>query len=247
MKTSINPSVIQQFLSSRIHNRQENYIHPPYEMELKLTDAITMGNDELAHAILKEINQLEGATLAANPIRSRKNALIAVCTLFTRAIIKGGVDPETAFHLSDAYIMELEKTNDLDRLNQMEYEMLAHFIKTQHEESSSNTYSHPVNLAISYIYENILEELSLEVIASRIYVHPNYLSSRFKKETGLTITEFINKKRIEESKYFLLHTNTSISGISFLFKFCNQSYYTALFKKLNGITPREFRQLKQTV
>lgn len=208
-------------------------------------DAIARADEKRAQEILLEINKLEGATLATDPVRSRKNSLIAMCTLFTRAIIKGGIDPETAFHLSDTYIMELEKHNNIEILNELEYEMLYHFIKTVKDKGAGINYSRTVRMAISYIYENILQELSLNIIAQHVFVHPSYLSSQFKKEVGISITNFINKKRIEESKYFLIHTDTSISDIALLFKFCNQSYYTSLFKKYNGMTPKEFRELKQ--
>lgn len=247
MKTSINPSVIQQFLESRIQNKQDHFIHPPFELEQQLLDALSLGNESLAVATLKKINELDGAVLATNTIRSKKNALIAVCTLFTRAIIKGGVYPEIAFDLSDANIREIEKLNDVDSLYTFEYDMLFHFLKTLEDEKNSTSYSHPIKLSISYIYNNILNELSLDIIAKHVYVHPNYLSTRFKKEVGTTVVDFINKKRLEESKYFLVHTNTSISDIALLFKFCNQSYYTSLFKKHTGMTPKEFRKRKKQI
>ncbi|AIE59035.1 AraC family transcriptional regulator [Bacillus methanolicus] len=245
MKPSINPAIIKQFLLSRVQNQERNYFHPPFNLEQQLMDAIARADEKRAQEILLEINKLEGATLATDPVRSRKNSLIAMCTLFTRAIIKGGIDPETAFHLSDTYIMELEKHNNIEILNELEYEMLYHFIKTVKDKGAGINYSRTVRMAISYIYENILQELSLNIIAQHVFVHPSYLSSQFKKEVGISITNFINKKRIEESKYFLIHTDTSISDIALLFKFCNQSYYTSLFKKYNGMTPKEFRELKQ--
>ncbi|PLR96538.1 helix-turn-helix transcriptional regulator [Bacillus sp. T33-2] len=247
MTPSINPAVIKQFLLSRVRNQQENYLHPPYNMEQQLMAAITRCDDGLAVEILDKINGLEGATLATEPVRSRKNSLIAMCTLFTRAIIKGGIHPETAFHLSDAYILEFEKHSSLEALNRLEYDMLYHFIKTLKEETTVRNYSRTVNLAISYIYENILQELSLEIIANQVFANPAYLSAKFKKETGVSLTSFINKRRIEESKYFLMHTETSISDIALLFKFCNQSYYTSLFKKHNGVTPREYREIHSAI
>lgn len=243
MVSNISKSIINQFLSSRIHNQQIEYSHPPYDYEQQLLDAIRLGNKKKAEEMFTKINDLKAATLADNPIRSKKNSLIASCTLFTRAIIKGGVNPELSYNLSDTYIREIEKINDLKNLSELEYGMLFHFIETLKEESSSQSYSHPVTLAISYIYENILHDLSLELVAKKVYVHPSYLSTIFKKEVGMAISDFINKKRIEESKFFLLNTNTSISDIALLFKFCNQSYYTSLFKKYNGVTPRQFRLL----
>lgn len=247
MKTTMNPSVIKKFLESRIQNKKDNYIHPPFELEQQLLDAISLGNQKITHDTLQKINQLDRAVLANNPIRSRKNALIALCTLFTRAIIKGGVYPEEAFEVSDAHINEIEKLATIEMLDQFEYDMLHHFIQAVNEQKNANNYSSPVKLAITYIYDNILQELSLDTISQNVYLHPNYLSYRFKKEVGTSITDFINNKRLEESKYFLVHTNTSISDIALLFKFCNQSYYTSLFKEYTGMTPREFRQFKRGI
>jgi len=243
MENKISSTIIKKFLLSRIHNQQIEYSHPPYDYEQQLLDAIMLGSQKKAKEILTKINKLEAATLASSPIRSKKNSLIAICTLFTRAIIKGGVNPETAFNLSDAYIRELEKINDHYNLAELEYEMLYQFIETLKNDSSTKKFSHPITLAISYIHENILHDLSLELVAKQVFINPSYLSSKFKKEVGLTISDFINKQRIEESKYFLLNTNTTISDIALLFKFCNQSYYSALFKKYNGVTPGQFRLL----
>ncbi len=247
MKTTMNSSVIKKFLESRIQNRQDNYVHPPFELEQQLLDAVSLGNQKKAEETLKKINALDRAVLAAQPVRSRKNALIALCTLFTRAIIKGGVYPEVAFEVSDANIIEIEKLQDIEVLEQFEYAMLYHFLQTIEEQKHTNNYSQPVKLAITYIYDNILNELTLDTISQNVYVHPNYLSFRFKKEVGNSITDFINHKRLEESKYFLVHTNTTISDIALLFKFCNQSYYTSLFKDYTGMTPREFRKIKQHI
>ena len=137
--------------------------------------------------MLRKINELEAAVLATYPLRSKKNALIASCTLFTRAIIKGGVDPEIAFHLSDTMILEIEKMTDVERLVHFEYEMLVQFVSMIRSEKEDVSYSHIVNLAIYYIREHIFEELSLQRVADYLKVHPSYLSDRFKRETGVPL------------------------------------------------------------
>jgi len=55
------------------------------------------------------------------------------------------------------------------------------------------------------------------------------------------LMKYINSRKIEESKYMLIYTNRSISEVAFHFKFCNQSYYTRLFKEFVGMTPKQFR------
>jgi two-component system response regulator YesN len=245
VNSQIQPSVIKQYMDSRFHQQQINFVHPPYRYEKQLLHAIGQGDLVLAKEVLTTINQLEGATLALQPIRSKQNALVALCTLFTRCIIEGGVVAETAFQLSDAYILEIDKTQKMEQLHRLELEMLAQFIDTLKKEPTDSTYPQVIKLAVSYIHQNILKELSLEIIAQNISVHPNYLSGKFKKVVGISLIEFINKKRIEESTYFLIHTNTSLSDIALLFNFCNQSYYTSLFTKYLGLTPKKYRQMKQ--
>lgn len=236
------PGTQQHFLSSRLQYLEQSFVHPAFDYETELLEAIRFGNAAKAMSILSKINEMEGATLASHPLRSKKNALIASCTLFTRAIIKGSVDPETAFQLSDACILEIEKTGEMERLVSFEYEMLLQFIGMVNRKTEILDYSHIVKMTIYYLSEHISQDLTLKQIAEHIGVHPSYISDRFRKETGVTITEFINRKRIEESKHFLLYTNTSISEIAFLFKFCNQSYYTHLFKQYTGLTPKQFRR-----
>jgi YesN/AraC family two-component response regulator len=240
MKNNVQKTIIKKFFEARIKNQQNFYLHPSYALEQQLLRAISRGDYEQAKELLDEINGLERAKLSKDPIRSLKNSLICSCTLFTRAIIKGGVQPENAFNLSDVFIQQIEETHDKESLVQLEYEMLYAFINTLKEEQLPS-YQWVVQRALSFIHDEILQDLSLERIAEHVKVHPGYLSQVFHREVGITITEFINRKKIEESKYFLLHSNSSISDIAHLFGFCNQSYYSSLFKKYTGITPKRYR------
>ncbi|GER67130.1 hypothetical protein BpJC7_27140 [Weizmannia acidilactici] len=242
-QTSISNSIIERYLSYRVEHQREYFLHPPYMMEKQLLNAVKEGRMEEAVSILENINTLERAKLAEEPVRSLRNSLICICTLFTRAAIEGGVPPETAFNVSDAHILEIERMETLEQLFQLEYNMLRNFVEAvQQARKQECRYSHAIHMAVAYIHENILQVMTLESLAKHVYLNPSYLSHLFKKEVGVSVTDYINKKRIEESIYFLLHTNISISEIALLFHFCNQSYYTSLFKKYMGMTPKEFRE-----
>lgn len=225
-----------------LKTKKNEYLHPSYQLEQKLITAIKLGNEKEAISTLKEINKQKRAKLANNTLRSLKNSLIGSCTIFTRAAIQGGLHPESAYNLSDVLIQEIESMDDPAKLEEFEINMIYTFIRELKNEQLPK-YTNIVMQTISYIHEHILHELSLEKIAKDLYIHPSYLSNIFKKETGTTVSNYINQKKIEESKYFLLHSELSISDISNLFRFCNQSYYTALFKKYTGVTPKDFREL----
>ncbi|WP_407272075.1 helix-turn-helix domain-containing protein [Radiobacillus sp. PE A8.2] len=230
-----------QFLKLQLINKKEEYIHPSFLMETRLQEAIMHADLSQALNILESINKDQRPSLATTSIvRSLKNSLICSCTLFTRAIINGGINPEKAFTLSDVYILEIESRETVESLSNLEYDMLKHFIDVLGNEDIS-PYSNTVNQSVAYISENILQDLSLKSISDYCYVNSSYLSHIFKKEVGLSIVKYINKKRVEEAKHLLLHTTSSISEIALLFRFCNQSYFTQQFKLYEGLTPKEFR------
>ncbi|RYL94951.1 AraC family transcriptional regulator [Sporolactobacillus sp. THM7-4] len=241
-QSAISESVLHRFFTRRVQHQREYFLHPPYVIEKRLLNAVSAGKIESAVKYLQEINKLERATLAEEPLRSLKNSLICSCTLLTRAIIDGGVPPEMAFNLSDAYILEVERTDSMEKLSLLEYEMLKGFVKKLKEVNrKKHAYSHPVHLTIDYIHENILQDFSLEDMARHVYLSAAYLSHVFKKEVGTSLTDYINRERIKESIYFLMNTNSKISDIALLFHFCNQSHYTTVFKKYCGLTPTEYR------
>ncbi|WP_096271077.1 AraC family transcriptional regulator [Paucisalibacillus globulus] len=240
---TIQQDVIKQFLMTRQENEESFFAHPSYQLEQELLHWITQANVEKAKIVLDKINNLERARLSSNPVRSLKNSLICSCTLFTRAIIKAGVTPEYAFDLSDVYIREVEKVDTSKELKKLEYEMVITFIKAVSDYRRDPYQNDVVDKAIHYIHDHILHPITLAEVAEEANVSPNYLSSLFRKVVGVPLIEYINRKKIEESKYFLEHTNSSLLDIALLFAFNDQSYYTALFRKYNGITPKKYRQL----
>ncbi|MEH7086063.1 AraC family transcriptional regulator [Neobacillus drentensis] len=229
-----------RFYESRAENIRNFYYHPSYALEQKLMDCIIRCQETEAKDILDQINLLERATLAGEPLRSIKNSLICSCTLFTRAIINGGALPEDAFSLSDVMIRQVEKTDNIEDLKQLEYEMVSCFIDTL-KSTDRLEYNQVVNRAITFIHQEIFHDITLEKIAEYAGVHPGYLSKIFKVSVGMIIPEYINRKKIEDSKYFLLHSNSRLSEIAHMFGYCNQSYYTSLFKKYTGITPGQYK------
>lgn len=232
--------MIDKFRKAKVQNKQDFFVHPSYNTEQKLLQSLSRGLVDEAVKALDEINRQPRAKLARDPVRSLKNSLIGSCTLFTRAVISGGVHPENAYSLSDVFILQIEETNDLNALRQLEYDMLYTFANALKEEKQPS-YSALVNRAIAFIHEEILNDLSLSRIAAHVNVHPVYLSNQFKKEVGMPLSEYITRTRIEDSKYFLTHSDLSILDIAVLLGFCNQSYYSRLFKRYVSMTPMQYR------
>ncbi|HTI71057.1 MAG TPA: AraC family transcriptional regulator [Candidatus Limnocylindria bacterium] len=104
--------------------------------------------------------------------------------------------------------------------------------------------SEPVAIqkAKDFILKNLSTELSLRTIATAINVSPFYLSKLFRKSTGLTLTDFIARARIEQVKLLLMRPNVRVSEIAFLSGFQSLTQFNRVFLKLTGESPTEYRR-----
>ena len=102
-------------------------------------------------------------------------------------------------------------------------------------------YSLPVRLACEYIDKNYQEDINLNKISNYVSLSKNYFCNIFKKETGMTIWDYLIRIRMEEAKKMLLETEQKTYEISELVGYDDPSYFGRLFKKYTGFTPIEFR------
>ena len=78
----------------------------------------------------------------------------------------------------------------------------------------SNNYSLPIQRVITYIDTDLTADLSLKALSDSLNINSSYLSTLFKKETGMTLTNYVNKKRIEHAVYLLSSTDMQIQNIA---------------------------------
>ena len=107
--------------------------------------------------------------------------------LITRAAIRGGMDPDEAYSLSDYYIQQIESPDCTDLNNIMDIHFLAYdtFIHRVHEiQLQGKEYSPFVNDCIALIHRNIYEKITLEDPAEALGYSTYYLSSQFKNRPG---------------------------------------------------------------
>lgn len=91
------------------------------------------------------------------------------------------------------------------------------------------------------ITENITSEITREELAKSVYMSPDYLSKLFKKEAGVSLSDYIIKKRILLAKQLLIFSDLSVEEITERFHFSSASYFIKVFKRRTGITPQQYR------
>lgn len=103
----------------------------------------------------------------------------------------------------------------------------------------------PVETVKRMITENISVEISRDELAKAVYMSPDYLTKLFKKETGMSLSDYIIQKRISLAKQLLATTDLSIVEISQRTGFSYSSYFVRIFKKKTDMTPQQYREEKR--
>jgi YesN/AraC family two-component response regulator len=220
----------RSLIKEKLKNMDIEYRHPPYFLETKLLSEISLGLLSEALTTLTQINGLERASLSSNSLRSIKNSMIASCTIFTRAIIRAGVTPEDAFDLSDIFIKKIETFQDSAHLEAFEYEMVKEFVGLVNENKTLH-YSQSISKVIRYISENATSKITVKD-----------LSSLFHKEVGVSISAYIQERKIAIAKNFLEFSPLKITDIAYVLDYCNSAYFSNVFKKQTGMSPAEYRR-----
>lgn len=97
--------------------------------------------------------------------------------------------------------------------------------------------------AIAFIDEHYADEtISLDRVAQKVNISPNYFSAMFSQEIGQTFIEYLTEKRINEAKRMLRQTEMRSSEIAFAVGFRDSHYFSFVFKKVSGCTPSEYRR-----
>lgn len=109
----------------------------------------------------------------------------------------------------------------------------------------TNSQKTVVQKICDYIDQNYEENISRSTIAEALYLSPDYVARIFKKETGISLINYLIKKRIEVAKELLANTNHPVHLISDKVGYGNYSYFTKIFKKETNTTPMDYRKLSK--
>jgi AraC-like DNA-binding protein len=98
---------------------------------------------------------------------------------------------------------------------------------------------------LRYMETNLHRALTLEELARHIHVTPNYLCRMFKRETGATPRQYVQKLRMEKAMERLVDTDEPVYGIAERLGFESASYFARVFRAKHGVTPSVFRELQK--
>lgn len=161
------------------------------------------------------------------------------------------VDYKELEEVIDGALEKIKKAQEIRKLEEsyLQLKNSQHSIMTDvtvNQVHSSHEKGSLVDLVKQYISENIGEQrLSREMIANYVFLNPDYLTRLFKKQTGLSISDYLIQQRIEYAKKMLRETNLTITEIALSVGYSNFPHFSTIFKKMTKHNPKEYRKLSR--
>lgn len=224
------------------HLKLENFDSPPYPLqtERELMQSIIDSDKPNSQRLL---NELLGHIFFASggDFKTIKTRVYELIVLLSRAAIDGGAETAPVLGLNHRYMGEIEKIHSVDELCFWLSAVMNHFTDLVFKFTDIK-HIDVIRKAAEYIRKNYAGKITLEEVASFVYLSPSYFSKVFKEEMNCNFNTYLNKVRIEKSKKLLLSNNIKLVDISGGVGFEDQSYFSKVFKKLTGVTPGKYRE-----
>ena len=233
---------LDEFEVMRAYDRSGDF----YRLEKELLSCIGEGDKagakERLGKIVEMICEIAGEERADRDVSFY---FIIISALVARILLKPKFTVERTVAFNITCMRIVERKFDTNAIKDLTNDMVEFFIHVLQGRKKPELPHPVVNELIEYIDASIEANLTVARLAEHFNISTSHLSRIFREHTGLTLIDYINMRKIEESQYFLRNTDMKISSIAEQFSFCNQSYFTRTFKKYTNLTPKQFRERKE--
>lgn len=212
-----------------------------YAYENELIQAVSKGQSHKADMLFSTFSHISFEQRSADPLRNLKNYCVIMNTLLRKAAEQGGVHPLHLDNTSSGFAFRIEQAVSVEAIAPILSEMFHAYCRLVRKKSLKG-YSPPVQKAIALIDGDLAGSLNLRTLAHSLNISSSYLSSLFKKETGQTLTDYIAARRMDLARNLLSKTKLQVQTVAQHCGIMDVHYFSKLFKKATGMTPKEFRQ-----
>ena len=232
-------------------NRQMQLIADRYAAEDRLLAAVASGDEEAVFAAYRAYGELmqdpqqENAHASADSLRDFKNSVLITNTLFRKAIESSAVHPIYLHEASSYFGSAIEAAQTMEELQILIQDMVLVYCQLVRE-CSLAAYSDTIQKALLYIDMNLASPISTRDIAQDQFLTPNYLSSRFKQEVGVSISDYLLNRRVRLACQLLSTTQLSMQEVAAKTGMGDASYFSKQFKRIIGQPPLKYRRLSRS-
>ncbi|MFB9326213.1 AraC family transcriptional regulator [Paenibacillus aurantiacus] len=218
-------------------------LHYPAQLENALFDAIRLGDEEgVSRALYPFLAEMmktskDSADFEMTLIRFVNNLIQLEQLLGIQVLLTP--DNRTLFQR----LLQIRNPEEIERI--LIEEAIQPMVRRMKEKTNRQFRSLSDQVA-AIVREEYDRELSLELIADRLHYNPNYLSSIFRKEFGITFSEYLMNYRLDMAKKWLLETDLSVKDIAERLQYQNPQNFIRSFRKKENVTPGAYRKEQQS-
>ncbi|MBR2845273.1 MAG: helix-turn-helix domain-containing protein [Lachnospiraceae bacterium] len=217
-----------------------------YASEKAMLDTVRRGDIDYMDALQNSMGLSSGVPVKGQePLRQVKTSIVVFITLVSRAAMEGGLPPDIAYDLGDSYIQSVEDCHDSGELNALAHAMYHDFVYRVHYLHTDPGYSHAIQKCCDYINLSLDRKIRTADLASLAGYTEYYLTEKFKKETGQSVSSYIRCAKIERAKILLNTTSLSVHEIAYRLSFNTPNYFIQTFRDITGFTPAQYRKQRK--
>ncbi|MBQ6525746.1 MAG: helix-turn-helix transcriptional regulator [Clostridia bacterium] len=180
--------------------------------------------------------------MAFDTLRHYKNSMMVHIYIVRCAACEGGLSEELAVRLSEHYSQRCEVAASIEELIRISQQLRMDFCKRVQHLQKVPSRDLNVGKAMRYIDSHYMEPLTAKQVAEAIGVSYSYLCSHFKAEAGMSIVEYNQRAKVQNARRLLEMSDYSLGEIASYLSFSSQSYFQTIFKKIEGVTPKQYRE-----
>lgn len=215
-------------------------IEERYEVENQMLAALSKGKERETHELYQKFQTYQLRIRANNALQDKKHGVIILNTLFRKAVESGGVHPLHIDDLSGKFAVLINEAGTIRELDHLSVDMIHKYCLLVKNYSMLG-YSKVIKEVVSYIDFHYAEDLNLSFFAEMFHISRNYLSGLYKKETGMTLTDYIHQVRSRRAITLINSSSLSITTIAVSCGYNDINYFTRMFKKIYGVSPTQYR------
>lgn len=212
----------------------------PLEKEKELLSLISIGDKAESKKVLNEILGHIFFSTGGN-FEVIKARVLELVVLLSRAALEGGADVEQIFGLNYKYLEQIHDFQAIEELSAWLSSIMVRFTDCVFNLTDVK-HVDVIYKAVDYVKRNYMKKITLEEVASHVFLSPSYFSKIFKDEMKYNFNTYLNNIRIEMSKKLLLDDSVAIVDIANYVGYEDQSYFSKVFKKIVGVSPGKFRE-----
>ncbi len=207
-------------------------------------DTLITGDEKKTFDQLKVFLDANGTTKNV-PMYSMKKKMHELNSFCKEKLLSTSIHPYYILRQADTLEMQIDACVKQEQLVSMPYKMVRRYCLIVRNYTHAE-YSYLIRRVIAYIEQHLDEELSLSSLAKHFQKNPSFLSGEFRRETGKSLTEYIHYVRIQEGVRLFNTTDMSVSEAASRVGFSDFGWFSKLFQRQVGMSPREYKKMLNT-